>query len=105
MRLTDSDAAVAKLSAAQKGYLSDPFIKNFVPRAQFQAPRPPLINIGTFIRTIALDDLVNQWLQLSEKEEIPCQIVSLGAGSDTRFWRIAVCLCPHFIGQLSSLRG
>jgi [phosphatase 2A protein]-leucine-carboxy methyltransferase len=92
IRLTNGDAASARLSAVQKQYLEDPFIKYFVPRAQFQAPKPPLINIGTFLRSTAIDDLVHQWLSLSEHEGKLCQIVSFGAGSDTRFWRIAVSL-------------
>ncbi|KAJ4483566.1 S-adenosyl-L-methionine-dependent methyltransferase [Lentinula aciculospora] len=89
IRLTDNDAALAKLSAVRQNYLSDPFIKYFVPRASFQPPRPPLINVGTFVRTVAIDDLVDQWMNLSSEEGKKCQIVSLGAGSDTRFWQLA----------------
>ncbi|TFK74622.1 leucine carboxyl methyltransferase [Pluteus cervinus] len=91
VRQTDTDAAGARLSAVQKGYFIDPFIKNFVPRAHLQPPRPPLINVGTFMRSTAIDDLVDQWL--SKSTEKRCQIVSLGSGSDTRFWRIATG--PH----------
>lgn len=91
IRATDNDAAVARLSAVKKGYLEDTFIKHLIPRAHLQPPRPPLINIGTYVRTAAIDALVEQWLDLSEKTSQTCQIVSLGAGSDTRFWRIAVC--------------
>ncbi|KAJ7207981.1 leucine carboxyl methyltransferase [Mycena pura] len=89
IRLTDSDAALARLSAVQKNYLEDPFIKHLVPRWHLQPARPPLINIGTFVRATAIDDLVFQWLQTSASHATRCQIVSLGAGSDTRFWRIA----------------
>lgn len=91
IRQTDNDAALARLSAVQRKYLQDPFVNYFVPRAQFQPPRPPLINIGTYIRTKSIDDLVNEWLKLSEVTGKRCQIVSLGAGSDTRFWRLMVC--------------
>ena len=90
IRATDGDAAAARLSAVQKGYLTDPFILPFVPRAHLQQPRPPLINIGTYVRSEALDELVHGWLALAEEEGTRCQIVSMGAGSDTRFWRIAV---------------
>jgi [phosphatase 2A protein]-leucine-carboxy methyltransferase len=90
IRQTDSDAAIARLSAVQRKYLHDPYIKHLVPRAHLQSPRPPLINIGTYIRSTAIDDLVHQWFLLSKPEGKPCQIVSLGAGSDTRFWRLAV---------------
>ncbi|KDQ52823.1 hypothetical protein JAAARDRAFT_137977 [Jaapia argillacea MUCL 33604] len=88
IRQTDVDAAGARLSAVQRNYIRDPFIRFLVPRAHLQSPRPPLINIGTYVRSAAIDELVTQWLTLSEKEGTKCQIVSLGAGSDTRFWRI-----------------
>ncbi|KAI0767082.1 leucine carboxyl methyltransferase [Fomes fomentarius] len=89
IRATDDDAALARLSAVRKGYLIDPFITPFVSRPHFQQPRPPLINIGTYVRSEGLDELANGWLALTEQEGTRCQIVSLGAGSDTRFWRIA----------------
>ncbi|OSD00268.1 leucine carboxyl methyltransferase [Trametes coccinea BRFM310] len=89
IRATDNDAALARLSAVRKGYLTDPFITPLVPRAHLEPLRPPLINIGTYVRSEALDELVNGWLALSQQEGVKCQIVSLGAGSDTRFWRIA----------------
>ncbi|KAJ7119623.1 leucine carboxyl methyltransferase [Mycena epipterygia] len=89
VRLTDTDAALARLSAVQKRYLQDPYIKHLVPRSHLQPPRPPLINIGTFVRATAIDDLVFQWLQTPTSHGTRCQIVSLGSGSDTRFWRIA----------------
>ncbi|KAF7792750.1 hypothetical protein EIP86_003848 [Pleurotus ostreatoroseus] len=48
IRQTDSDAANARFSAVQKGYLTDPFIKPLLPRgAHLQPARPPLINVGT----------------------------------------------------------
>ena len=91
IRQTDSDAALARWSAVQKGYFSDPFMKSLLPRgASHQPPRAPLINIGTYVRSEAIDKLVDEWFQLSAQEGKNCQIVSLGAGSDTRFWRIAV---------------
>jgi [phosphatase 2A protein]-leucine-carboxy methyltransferase len=47
--------------------------------------KPPLINVGTHHRTMALDLVVDRFLKEGGK-----QVVSLGAGSDTRFWRIMV---------------
>lgn len=91
IRQTDSDAAIARLSAVKLGYLQDPFIRFLVQRAHLQPPRPPLINTGTYVRSEAIDKLVNEWLDLSAAEGKKCQIVSMGAGSDTRFWRINVC--------------
>ena len=122
IRATDTDASLARLSAVRKGYLIDPFISHFVPRAlqqqQLQQARPPLINIGTTVRCGSIDALVHSWLSICEQQhkegqavagdtggdeiemggssrrrEKGCQIVSLGAGSDTRFWRLAVSEC------------
>jgi hypothetical protein len=90
IRQTDSDAAGARLSAAQKLYFEDNFIKDFVPRAHLQPSRPPLINIGTHARSTGIDALVHKWLDCSTLAGKRSQIVSLGAGSDTRFWRLAV---------------
>ena len=91
IRATYNDATVARLSATQKRYLEDPYIAALVPRPYTQQPRPPLINIGTYLRGRGIDELVEQWLQLaSTAGDGKVQIVSLGAGSDTRFWRLAV---------------
>ena len=87
-RATDNDAAIARLSAVRKGYLTDPYIAALIPRAHLQQPRPPLINIGTYLRTRAIDLLLDDWFRLVGPRKV--QIVSLGAGSDTRFWRLAV---------------
>ncbi|KAH7103760.1 leucine carboxyl methyltransferase [Auriculariales sp. MPI-PUGE-AT-0066] len=88
IRATDTDAAHARLSAINKGYLSDPFTALLVPRARFAPPRPPLINHGTHVRARGIDALVHAWLDIGGAD-IKKQIVSVGAGSDSRFWRIA----------------
>lgn len=92
IRQTDGDASQARLSAVRKGYLKDPFITLFVPRPYLVPNRPPLINIGTYVRSEALDGLIMSWLNKASEDGKNVQIISLGAGSDTRFWRIAVCL-------------
>lgn len=66
----------------QLGYLSDPFARFMVARP---SQRPPLINIGTHARSWAVDALVRSFLASSDR---PKQIVSFGAGSDTRFFRL-----------------
>ncbi|KAL9028935.1 MAG: hypothetical protein Q9196_002763 [Gyalolechia fulgens] len=80
---TDQDASVSRLSAVQLGYLDDPFAELFV-AGQGQR-RFPIINRGTYVRTTAIDNLVHRFLSASPSQK---QIVSLGAGSDTRFFRL-----------------
>lgn len=92
IRATDADASHARVSAVRKHYLDDPFIAFLVPRAHLVPTRPPLINIGTYVRSEAIDELVMGWLKYASADGKKAQIVSLGAGSDTRFWRLAVCL-------------
>ncbi|KAI0002228.1 S-adenosyl-L-methionine-dependent methyltransferase [Russula compacta] len=89
IRATDNDAAVARLSAMRQGYLVDPYIAALVPRARLQPPSPPLINIGTHLRAWGIDHLLDDWFCLARAGGRKVQIVSLGAGSDTRFWRLA----------------
>jgi [phosphatase 2A protein]-leucine-carboxy methyltransferase len=72
------------MSAVSLGYLDDPFAEFFV---QGEVPkRYPIINRGTYIRTTAIDELVNHFL--STDVDVTKQIISLGAGSDTRYFRL-----------------
>ncbi|KAG5460048.1 MAG: S-adenosyl-L-methionine-dependent methyltransferase [Olpidium bornovanus] len=97
--------AVELLSAVNAGYLRDEFAKQFARRP---VKRPPVINrgrkaaarkngrriftnplyfrfSGTYCRTAAIDLLVERFLGSSGADNAPKQIVSLGAGSDSRF--------------------
>ncbi|GAO48257.1 leucine carboxyl methyltransferase [Saitoella complicata NRRL Y-17804] len=91
---TDSDALLSRWSAVQTGYLHDPYIQHFVPLRQRRSQRrPPVINRGTWVRTLAIDALVERFLEVTEDKEragseIKRQVVSFGAGSDTRYWRL-----------------
>ncbi|WWC69145.1 uncharacterized protein I206_103081 [Kwoniella pini CBS 10737] len=94
IRQTDDDASSSRASAISLGYLEDPFSKLLyksnlsIPNSGISNNRkPPLINIGTHHRTIGLDKIINEFLNSGNKNEKK-QIVSLGAGSDTRFWRL-----------------
>ncbi|KAL1409049.1 carboxy methyl transferase for protein phosphatase 2A [Vanrija albida] len=94
IRSTDDDAAASRLSAVSLGYLDDPFVSLLyrpqrIGRDSSSTHKPPLINIGTHHRTAALDAVVDSFLSASATASRPAQIVSLGAGSDTRFWRLA----------------
>ncbi|EKD19658.1 leucine carboxyl methyltransferase [Drepanopeziza brunnea f. sp. 'multigermtubi' MB_m1] len=85
---TDTDAAVSRLSAVSLGYLEDPIATYFV--SGDGTRRMPIINRGTYTRTAALDILINAFLAHPDPESIPQtkQIISLGAGTDTRYFRL-----------------
>jgi [phosphatase 2A protein]-leucine-carboxy methyltransferase len=83
---TDSDATSSRMSAVSLGYLEDPFAKTFFPQGQQIPKRYPIINRGTYVRTQAIDRLVQSFLDTNPSQRK--QIISLGAGSDTRFFRL-----------------
>jgi len=96
-RSTDTDALLSRLSAASLGYFSDPISPLLLSPSQRRAAilRPGLINIGTHARTWAVDSLVGQFLDAladsaggSGGEGARGQVLSLGAGTDGRFWRV-----------------
>jgi [phosphatase 2A protein]-leucine-carboxy methyltransferase len=74
------------MSAVSTGYLQDPYAEAFYPSGQPIAKRYPIINRGTYVRTTAIDQLVLRFLQTNPSQHK--QIISLGAGSDTRFFRL-----------------
>lgn len=86
---TDTDAAVSRLSAVNLGYLDDPFASYFVSGPGTR--RLPIINRGTYTRTTALDILIDAFLSHANPAapgEQTKQIISLGAGTDTRYFRL-----------------
>ncbi|KAH9841269.1 leucine carboxyl methyltransferase like protein [Teratosphaeria destructans] len=82
---TDNDASISRLSAVALGYLKDDYAQLFLVQGQQVPKRYPIINRGTYVRTSAIDRLVKGFLQTHPHQRK--QIISLGAGSDTRFWR------------------
>eukprot|EP00946_MAST-07B_sp_MAST-7B-sp1_P004446 g4446.t1 len=84
---TGTDAAVSKLSAASRGYTADAFISSFVDPKRRHLRRAPLINRGYFARTAAVDTLVLNFLSAGG-DGAAKQIVTLGAGNDTLFFRL-----------------
>ncbi|OJK04705.1 hypothetical protein ASPACDRAFT_38264 [Aspergillus aculeatus ATCC 16872] len=114
---TDNDASVSRLSAVNLGYLDDPFASALTPPGQ-ETRRLPIINRGTYVRTTTIDHLLTQFLHPSTtpnqpdtpqqtpttptKTTIPTlprpkpkQIISLGAGSDTRIFRLLAQTQTH----------
>ncbi|KAI6250062.1 Leucine carboxyl methyltransferase 1 [Erysiphe necator] len=84
---TDADAAVSRLSAVSMGYLNDKYASLFVKGPLVR--RLPIINRGTYVRTIALDTLIDSFLISNDypKDRTLKQIISLGSGTDTRYFR------------------
>jgi [phosphatase 2A protein]-leucine-carboxy methyltransferase len=71
--------------AVSLGYIDDPFAQCFTsgtPRKQ------PLINRGTYTRTMAIDSLLSQFMSATSSATNERQIISLGAGTDTRYFRL-----------------
>ncbi|KAL0944354.1 leucine carboxyl methyltransferase superfamily [Colletotrichum truncatum] len=89
---TDDDAAGSRLSAINVGYLNDPYAQFFVDGMAGPLPRRlPIINRGTYTRTVALDTLIDSFLSQAEDAGARPnhkQIISLGAGTDTRPFRL-----------------
>ncbi|CAG8478697.1 11056_t:CDS:2 [Ambispora leptoticha] len=94
IRGTNEDAVTSKLSAVNAGYIQDSYVKYFVKKP---SRRPPIINRGTYVRYAGLDALIKKFLEAGigndnndeGKKKVPKikkQIVSLGAGSDTRYF-------------------
>lgn len=81
---TSDDAAISKLSATKLGYFDDKYMTYFVARKKF-IRRSPIINRGYFARVAARDKVVEDFLRATNRES---QIVSLGAGSDTLYFRL-----------------
>ncbi|EQL34360.1 hypothetical protein BDFG_03719 [Blastomyces dermatitidis ATCC 26199] len=85
---TDNDASVSRLSAVDLGYLHDPFVQVLVNGGGIGSRRYPIINRGTYVRTTALDSLVYRFLNTNKTSPRKRQIISLGAGSDTRVFQL-----------------
>lgn len=107
VRATDLDALSCRYSADKKGYFVPPdiYIADLIDsykkhllhcegytqlsagrtlRASFQEGKFPLINRGTYVRTEAINRVVDEFISANPSG----QIVSLGGGSDTRCFRV-----------------
>eukprot|EP01155_Anaeramoeba_flamelloides_P048310 Anaeramoba_flamelloidesc40946_g1_i1.p1 GENE.c40946_g1_i1~~c40946_g1_i1.p1 ORF type:complete len:338 (+),score=64.16 c40946_g1_i1:100-1113(+) len=85
VRGTGNSAALCKLSSVQKGYYADPFIQYFV---QKKEKVEPIMNRGFYMRVHAMDRLISQFLNANSESSEGVQIIQLGGGKDTTFWRL-----------------
>ncbi|OQR79558.1 leucine carboxyl methyltransferase 1-like [Tropilaelaps mercedesae] len=79
---TNDDATACKRAAVERGYWMDPYVQHFIKHGD---RKPPEINRGYFARVQAIKMLVDKFLEIASSQ---AQIVSLGAGFDTLFWRL-----------------
>lgn len=91
---TNDDATICKHLAVIKGYYKDPFIGKFLPpRLLAQTPpKAPEINLGYYARSTSTAYLVEQFIKANPS----CQIISLGAGYDSLFWRLSASQSASF---------
>uniref|UniRef100_A0ABI7ZWI7 Leucine carboxyl methyltransferase 1 n=1 Tax=Felis catus TaxID=9685 RepID=A0ABI7ZWI7_FELCA len=71
------------LFAVSIGYWHDPYIQHLVRLSKER--KAPEINRGYVARVHGVSQLIKAFLR---KTECPCQILNLGAGMDTIFWRL-----------------
>lgn len=80
---TNDNSILSKHAMTNAGYITDKFLQAFTLK---KAPRrSPLINRGYYIRSQAIDSIISQFVQ----EPGPKQIISLGAGFDTTFFKLS----------------
>ncbi|KAL1115783.1 hypothetical protein AAG570_006073 [Ranatra chinensis] len=79
---TNDDASECKRSAVRLGYWQDRFIGVL---ARATERKPPEINRGYFARTQGVTLFVKQFLKVVGEK---CQIINIGAGFDTLYWRL-----------------
>ncbi|XP_071611394.1 tRNA wybutosine-synthesizing protein 4 isoform X2 [Heliangelus exortis] len=82
---TGGSSAVSKCSAAEWGYTRDRFLRLLVGRRRRR--RAPLVHRGYYIRTRAVDHCVQDFLHKTQSHP-RTQIVSLGAGFDSLYFRL-----------------
>ncbi|NXN15922.1 TYW4 protein, partial [Indicator maculatus] len=84
VQCTGGSSAVSKCSAAARGYIHDRFLPFLVGR---QRRRAPLVHRGYYIRARAVDHCIQDFL-LRTCRHPRTQILSLGAGFDSLYFRL-----------------
>ena len=83
---TNDEATVGKQSAVRRGYYKDEFVAAFSGPATRQLP--PLMNRGHFARSMVIQTVVERFLAPGGQVPRRRQIVTLGCGFDTLFFRL-----------------
>lgn len=79
---TNDDASECKRGAVQLGYWSDDYITYFVKHVERRAPE---INRGYYARVKGIDNFIQRFINRAGSS---AQIINLGAGYDTLYWRL-----------------
>uniref|UniRef100_A0A7N8WSM3 Leucine carboxyl methyltransferase 1 n=1 Tax=Mastacembelus armatus TaxID=205130 RepID=A0A7N8WSM3_9TELE len=83
VRATCDDATTCKRFATSKGYWKDPYIQHFA--RSVGERKAPEINRGYYARVQGVNHLLDAFIRKTERD---CQVINLGAGLDTTFWRL-----------------
>lgn len=83
VQATNDDATLCKLSAVRAGYWTDPHLPALVRQAGHR--RDPEIHLGYYARVAGVRALVGKFC---EAADTAVQVLSLGAGFDTTYWRM-----------------
>eukprot|EP01084_Bolivina_argentea_P208644 355644_1 len=84
---TADDAILSKLSCVRLKYYKDPFLESLLSNKK-NVRRSPIINRGYYVRVASFDQLIINFLKSTLGiKGFPKQIISLGGGVDTTFWR------------------
>ena len=90
--LTNDEASTSKLACVERGYVRDDFVHRFARRGRKYSP---LINRGYYARVLAMRRVLDAFLAVSltndpadASKRARRQIVSLGAGFDTTWFRL-----------------
>ncbi|KAF6016391.1 LCMT2 [Bugula neritina] len=84
---TNDHSILSKHAMCKAGYSYDPFLQSFTLKS---APRrSPLINRGYYIRDQAVQISLHSFLKESTSDSAAKQIISLGAGFDTSFFKLS----------------
>ena len=86
------DATFCKRSAVHYGYWNDPYLEAMLPWSSSnfggEARKAPEIHLGYFTRVRGLWTLIDRIVSLCLQSDCNYQIINLGAGYDTLYWRL-----------------
>ena len=104
---TAQDALVTKAAAVQAGYYADPFLPAFLNPHEHRRHVQPMIKRGTFARVACVDKALRSFWEIVQSQAVAqqnehgiVQVIVLGAGMDTTYFRFR-----QFIQQQQQQQG